>query len=134
MYVCSLRCTIFHGCAPTMVLCARNLKYEILWFRKPCTMEIIKLFWVNTFMPVTKFPHLTIYLFFKRRLFWIFGQIRGCFKETNGKNWGFCVEKERERKKRMVKVVKSCHQPTWAQKRLTEKTEWTFNFKIFKYE
>ena len=63
------------------------------------TIEIIESFRVNVFMPVTKFPHLTIWLFCKRRPFRIFGQFRGLFKETNGKNWGFCIEKERERKK-----------------------------------
>ena len=59
-------------------------------------MEIIKLFQVNIFTP--KFPRLTIWLFCKRRAFGIFGQFRELFKETYGKNWGFCVEKERERK------------------------------------
>ena len=62
-------------------------------------MEIIKLFQVNIFVPITKFPRMTIWLFRKRRSFWIFGLFRGLFKETNGKNCGFCVEKERERKK-----------------------------------
>ena len=52
------------------------------------------LFRVNIFMPVTKL----IWLFCKRRPFRIFGRFRGLFKEINGKNWGFCVEKERERK------------------------------------
>ena len=60
------------------------------------TLEIIKLLRVNIFMPVTKFPHLTMWLFCKKRSFWIFGWFRGLFKETNGKNWGFCVEKGRE--------------------------------------
>ena len=59
------------------------------------TMEIF--FQVNTFMPVTKFPHLTIWLFC-RRPFWIFVKFRGLLKKTNGKNWGFCIEKERETK------------------------------------
>ena len=62
-------------------------------------MEVIKLFRVNTFMSVTKLPHLTIWLFCKSRLFWIFRQFGGLFKDTNGKNWEFCVEKERKRKK-----------------------------------
>ena len=62
------------------------------------TMEIIKLFQVNIFIPVTKFPRLTVWFFCKRKPFKIFGQFRGLFEETNGKNWGFCVEKERERK------------------------------------
>ena len=62
------------------------------------TLEIMKLLRINIFMPVTKFPHLKIWLFCKRRLFWIFGWFRGLFKKTDGKNWGFCVEKEREEK------------------------------------
>ena len=66
-------------------------------------------------MPGTKFPWLTILLFCKRRLLRI--------KETNGKNLGFCVEIERERKTLMVKVKKSCHQVTWAQKSMTKKRE-----------
>ena len=49
-------------------------------------------------MPVTKFPHLTIWLFCEWKPFQILGQFRGLFKETNGKNLGFCVEKERKRK------------------------------------
>ena len=49
-------------------------------------------------MPVTRFPCLTICLFCQSKAFWIFGQFRGLFKETNGKNWGFCIEKEREKK------------------------------------
>ena len=56
------------------------------------TMDIIKLFRVKIFMPVTKFHCLIIWLFCKRRPFWIFGQFRGLFKETNGKNWGVCIE------------------------------------------
>ena len=55
-------------------------------------------FRVNIFMPVTKFPCLIIWLFFKRRPFQICGQFRGLFQETNNKNWGFCVKKEGERK------------------------------------
>ena len=66
------------------------------------TMEIIKLFTVNIFLPVTKFRPLTIVLFCKKRLLRIFGQFRGLFKETKGKNWRFCGgkkgEEERERK------------------------------------
>ena len=61
-------------------------------------MDIIKLFRVNIFIPVTKFPFLIIFLLGKRRPFQIFAPIRELFKETNSKNWGFCIEKERERK------------------------------------
>ena len=61
-------------------------------------MEIIKVFPVNIFMPVTRFPCLTVCVICKSRPFWIFGQFRGLFKETNSKNWGFCIKKEREKK------------------------------------
>ena len=47
------------------------------------TMEIIKLFQVNIFMPVTEFPCLPIVLFCKKRPFWIFDQFRRLFKETS---------------------------------------------------
>ena len=86
------------------------------------TMEIIKLSQVNVFMPVTKFPHLTIWLFCKRRPFQIFVQFRELFKETNNKNWGLCIEKERERKKHK-----------WLSGHKSER-ELILNFKIFKYE
>ena len=49
-------------------------------------------------MPVKKFPRFTILLFCKRRPFRILDQFRELFKETSGKNWGFSIEKERERK------------------------------------
>ena len=52
---------------------------------------------VNIFMPVIKFPCLTI-LFCKRRPFQIFDQFRGLSKETNRKNWGAYLGKKRERK------------------------------------
>ena len=55
------------------------------------TMEFIKLFRVNTFMLVIKFPCLTIFLFHKRRQ--IFDQFMGLFKETSGKNGESCVDK-----------------------------------------
>ena len=62
------------------------------------TLKIIKLFRVNIFMPVTKlFCRLAIKLFCNRRPFWIFDQFRGLFKEIDGKNWGFRVEKERKK-------------------------------------
>ena len=84
------------------------------------TIEIIQLFEVNIFMPVTRFPSLTI-LFCKRRPFWIFDQFRGLFKETNSKNLGFALRKKGREKTRTVKVAKSCCQVTWAQKNLTKK-------------
>ena len=42
-------------------------------------------------------------------------------EETSDENCGFCVEKEREKKTRMTKVVKSCDQVTWTQKSVTKK-------------
>ena len=42
--------------------------------------------------------------------------IQAFFKETKGENWGFCIEKKRERKMRMIKVAKFCHQVTSTQK------------------
>ena len=72
-------------------------------------------------MPVTKFPRLTIWFFCKSRPFRIFGQFRGLFQETNCKNWGFCVEKGRERKN--TKVVKCFYEVTLAQKSVTKKRE-----------
>ena len=53
-------------------------------------MEIIKLFWINIFMPVTKFPCLTTWLFCQRRPIWIFGQFRGLLEKTNSNSWKFC--------------------------------------------
>ena len=86
-------------------------------------------------MPVTKFLRLTIWLFCKRRPFRIFGQFRELFKETTGKNWDFALRKKgREKTWMAAKLAKSCHQVTWAQKRVTKKRELIFNFKIFKHE
>ena len=51
-------------------------------------------------MSVTEFPHLTIWSFAKGRPCWISGWFKELFKETSGKNLGFCFEKERESKKR----------------------------------
>ena len=76
-------------------------------------------------MPVTKFPHLTIWLSCKTRSFQVFGRFIGLFKETNGKNLGFCVRKKGREKTRMAKR---------AEKSVTKKRELIFNFKIFKYE
>ena len=67
-------------------------------------------------MLAIKFPRLTILLLCKRRPLWVLGEFRAFFKETNGKNWVFCIEKEKREKTRMVNVVKSCHQVTWGQK------------------
>ena len=88
-------------------------------------MKVIDLFQVNIFMPVRKlFPCFVVWqsqLFCKRRPFRIFGQFRGFSKKPMAKNWGFCMEKEREKKTWMAKAVKSCHQLTWAQKSVTKK-------------
>ena len=62
-------------------------------------MEIIRLFPINIFMSLTAFPYLEILLIYKRNLFRIFGQFRGFFKETNSKNWGFCIDKKVKKKK-----------------------------------
>ena len=48
-------------------------------------------------MSISKFPCMTISLFCKRRPFLIFGQFRNFLKETSGKNWVVCAEKEREK-------------------------------------
>ena len=45
------------------------------------TMEIIELFSINIFMPVTNFPCLTILLFFKRKSLRVFGLFKGFFKK-----------------------------------------------------
>ena len=55
----------------------------------------------SIFISVTKFPRLINWLFCKGRPFRIFGQFMELFKKTNDKNWGFLVEKERERKSNM---------------------------------
>ena len=62
-------------------------------------MEIIRLFPINIFMSLTGFPYLEILLIYERNLFRIFGQFRGFFKETNSKNWGFCIDKKVKKKK-----------------------------------
>ena len=51
-------------------------------------MEIIKLFRENIFMPVKKFPHLAIWLFYKRRPFRIFGQSKGAFQRNQRQKLG----------------------------------------------
>ena len=87
------------------------------------TMEIIKLFLVNIFMPVTKFPDLTI--FAKRGHFrslvssWDFSQ------KPAAKFGDFAVRKKGRQKTRMAKR---------GQKSVTKKREFIFNFKILKYE
>ena len=66
-------------------------------------MRHIKFFRVNIFLPVTKFPHLTIWLFCKRRPYRIFGQFRGLFRGTNGKNRGFALRENVREKTRIAK-------------------------------
>ena len=87
------------------------------------TMEINKLFRVNIFMPVTKFPHLTIWLFCKKRPFRSLVSSGGFSKKPTAKIGDFALSKKGRAKTRMAKVVKSCHQVTWAQKTVTKKRE-----------
>ena len=87
------------------------------------TVEIIKVFKVNIFMLITNFSRLIILLFCKMMPFQIFDQFNALFKETNWKNLGFCVEKERERKD--MNVPKSVHQGT---KRYDQKERAAVNF------
>ena len=89
-------------------------------------MEITKLFPVNIFMPIIKFPRLTILVFCKRRPFWIFGQFRGFSKKPKVKIGYFALGKRE--KTRMVKVAKSCHQVTWAQKMRPKREKARVNF------
>ena len=84
-------------------------------------MEIIKLFLVNIFMPVTTFPRLTILLFCKKRSFRIFDQLGGFSKKLTVKIRYFALRKKGREKTRMIKVAKSCHQETWPQKNVTKK-------------
>ena len=92
------------------------------------TIEIIKLFQVNIFMPVTKFPRLIILLSLISS---------GDFsKKLIAKIGDFALGKKGREKTQMVKVAKSCHQVTQAQKNVTKKRELqsTFTFKVFKCE
>ena len=57
------------------------------------TMEIIKSFPIKFFTACIKLYWFTIFLFYKKKLFRIICRFRRLFKETNGKNVGFCVEK-----------------------------------------
>ena len=56
-------------------------------------MEIIKSLPIKKFMPASNFSCKTILLFYKKKPFQIFGEFRGLLKETNSKNWRYCVEK-----------------------------------------
>ena len=90
------------------------IKYHII------KMEIIRLFRVNKFMSVTKFPRLTVLLFCKTRSF---DQFRGLFRETNDKNLGVYVGKERERKYANVKGSKILPSSSIDTKKVTKKRE-----------
>ena len=61
-------------------------------------MEIIKLFQVNNFMPVTKFPSLTIWLFCQKGPFQILGQFRGPFEKPAAKIGHFTLRRKGEKK------------------------------------
>lgn len=54
-------------------------------------------------LSLLSFVWLTILLFYKRKLFWFFGQFRELSKETNGKNWGFFVEKKGREKHKWLR-------------------------------
>ena len=74
-------------------------------------------------MPVTKFPHLTI--FGKGGLFRSLVSSWGFSKKPTAKIGDFALRKKGREKTRMAKR---------AQKSVTKKRELIFNFKIFKYE
>ena len=57
-------------------------------------MEIIKLFRVNIFMPVTKFPRFTILSFCKRRPFRILDQFKDFSKKLTAKIGDFALGKK----------------------------------------
>ena len=48
-------------------------------------------------MTVPNVPWMTVLVFYKKKTFPIFGQLRGLFKQTDGRNWGFCVWEKGER-------------------------------------
>ena len=74
-------------------------------------------------MPVTKFPSSTIWLFCKKRLCWIFGQLGGFSKKPTAKIRDFALRKKGRGKTQMGKVLKCFHQVTWAQKSMTRKRD-----------
>ena len=80
------------------------------------TIEIIKLFWANIFMPVTKFPCLTILLFCKKRPFQSLVNSRVFSKKPMAKTGYLALTKKGREKIWIGKVAKSCHQVTWVQK------------------
>ena len=54
-------------------------------------------------MLIFEFPHLTVWLFCKRRLFWIFGQSGGFSKKPMIKIGDFALRKKGSKKTRMTK-------------------------------
>ena len=62
------------------------------------TMETIKLFPVNIFIPVTKFPRLTILFFLQKEAISDLWLVQVFFQRNQRQNLGICIEKERERK------------------------------------
>ena len=61
-------------------------------------MESVKLFQVNIFMPVAKFPHLAIWLFCKRKPFGSLVSSGSFPKKLTAKIGDFALIRERERK------------------------------------
>ena len=59
-------------------------------------------------MPCNKVSLLNNLVILQKETISDLGQFRLLFKETNSKNWEFCVKKERERKKtnKIAKVIK----------------------------
>ena len=68
-------------------------------------------------MPVTEFPHLTIFLFCKIDPFGSLISSGDFSKKLTAKIGDFALRKKGREKTRMVKVAKSCHQVMWAQKK-----------------
>ena len=93
-----------------------------------------KLFPIKMFMPVWNFHCLTTLLFYKRKPFLIFRKFRGLLKKLRIKFGDFSLKKGGEKRTRMVKVAKSCHQVTWEQNTWQKRESYSksFNFKIFK--
>ena len=84
-------------------------------------MEIIKLFPEHVFMPVSKFPHLTILLF--SNIIQDLWSVQGVFQRNQQQKLGILHWERKGEKTQMVKVAKSCHQVTWAQKSVIKKRE-----------
>ena len=78
------------------------------------TMEIIKLFQINIFVPVTKFPFLTNFFYFaKEDPFGSLISLGDFSKKLTAKIGNFALRKKWREKTQIIKVAKSCHQVTW---------------------